>query len=383
MSVYLDFNSSAPIDERVLEYMIEVYRKTYGNADSRTHDFGNQARSIVEEARKQVAFILDINADEVFFTSGATESNNIVLQGLKEYANATGKKHIITSAIEHKSVLEATKALAKEGFEVDYVKPEQSGRISADKVIRLIREDTLLVSLMHVNNETGIIQPVQEIGEFLSDKNVYFHIDATQSFGKLVNELKCVKYNMLSMSAHKIGGPQGVGTLVLRKERYKLPPVKGIMYGGQQEHGIRPGTIPVALVAGLGKACELAAKEYKENADKCKTIKRGMLSALKESGISYRVNGDQNYCMASTLNICIEGVSSEALMLSTKQYCGISNGSACNSNSYNPSYVLTVMNIPVEQIEDSIRVSWGQESDFVETVKAFSKMLSIAKDLVF
>ena len=382
MSVYLDFNSSAPIDERVLEYMNEVYRKAYGNADSRTHDFGNRAREIVEEARKQVAAILCINADEVFFTSGATESNNIVLQGLKEYGNATSKKHIVTSAIEHKSVLEAAKALEKEGFEVEYIKPELSGRISVDKVTQSIRKDTLLVSLMHVNNETGIIQPIQEIGEFLSDKNVYFHIDATQSFGKLVDDLKCVKYNMLSMSAHKIGGPQGVGALILRKERYKLPPVKGIMYGGQQEHSIRPGTIPVALVAGLGKACELVAKEYKENADKCKAIKTEMLSVLKESGIPYKINGDQDYCMANTLNICIEGITSEALMLSTKQYCGISNGSACNSNSYSPSYVLTAMNIPVERIEDSIRVSWGQESDFAETVNAFSAMLSIAKGLV-
>lgn len=383
MSVYLDFNSSAPIDERVLEHMIGVYRNTCGNADSRTHDFGENARKIVEDARQHVASILKINKDEVFFTSGATESNNIVIQGLKTYGQISGKKHIITSAIEHKSVLEAAKSLIKDGFQVDFVKPDISGRISSEEIINLVREDTLLVSIMHVNNETGIIQPVREIGEYLQDKDVLFHVDATQSFGKLVEELSVLKYNMLSMSAHKIGGPQGIGALILRKQNYKLPPVKGIMYGGQQEHGIRPGTIPVALVSGFGKACELAEAEYSDNNKKCRRIKTELLKILESAGVSYSINGNQDYCISSAINICLHGVSSEALMLSSKQYCGVSNGSACNSNSYKPSFVLQAMDIPVEQIEDSIRVSWGPESDVRDVIDAFSNMLTIAKKLVF
>lgn len=357
MSVYLDFNSSAPIDGRVLDYMIDIYKNTVGNADSRTHDFGDNARKVVENARSQVARLLDINKDEVFFTSGATESNNIAIQGLKEYGLREGKKHIITTSIEHKAVLESVKAMEKDGFEVSFLDPDFSGRVSAKVVLNAVRDDTLLVSVMHVNNESGIIQPIQEIGAALEEKGVLFHIDATQSFGKLVDELQTVKYNMLSMSAHKIGGPQGVGALVLRKHRYKLPPVKPIMYGGQQEHGIRPGTIPVALVGGLGKACEIVQVEYKKNQDKCRKIKNILVDELKESGLKYRFNGDQNYCIPTTMNLCIDRVSSEALMISSKQYCSVSNGSACNSNSYKPSYVLTAMGIPEEQINNSIRIS--------------------------
>ena len=172
MSVYLDFNSSAPIDTRVLDYMIEVYRTSYGNADSRTHTFGESARQVVESARKQVASILAIKSDEVFFTSGATESNNIAIQGLRDYAVQSGKRHIITSTIEHKAVLETVKHLEKEGFEVTWINPETDGRIPSQKIKSAVRDDTLLVSLMHVNNETGIIQPVQEIGEFCSEKKV-------------------------------------------------------------------------------------------------------------------------------------------------------------------------------------------------------------------
>lgn len=383
MNVYLDFNSSAPIDRRVLDYMIDIYKNTVGNADSRTHDFGDNARKVVENARSQVARLLDINKDEVFFTSGATESNNIAIQGLKEYGLREGKKHIITTSIEHKAVLESVKAMEKDGFEVNFFDPDFSGRVSAKAVLDAVRDDTLLVSVMHVNNESGIIQPIQEIGDVLEEKGVLFHIDATQSFGKLVDELQAVKYNMLSMSAHKIGGPQGVGALVLRKHGYKLPPVKPIMYGGQQEHGIRPGTIPVALVGGLGKACEIAQIEHKQNQDKCRKIKNVLVDELKDSGLKYRFNGDQNYCIPSTMNLCIDGVSSEALMISSKQYCSVSNGSACNSNSYKPSYVLTAMGIPEEQINNSIRISWGAEESIDEISSSFINLLQVAKDLIW
>ena len=383
MGVYLDYNASAPIDERVLEVMVDVYKNAYGNADSRTHDYGEHARSIVEHARKQVASLLGVNAAEVFFTSGATESNNIAIQGLEEYAHKSGKKHIITTAIEHKAILETVKAMEKKGFEVDLIKPDLSGRINADRVLEKVRENTLLVSVMHVNNETGIIQPVQELGEELEKRNILFHVDATQSCGKLVDEIRNMKYDMLSFSAHKLRGPQGIGVLVLRRKRYKLPPVKQIMYGGQQEHGIRPGTTPVALVAGCGMACEIAENEYKENAGKIKVLKEELVDLLNNSEVVFHFNGDQKYCVDSTANICFPGVMSEALMLSSKQFCGVSNGSACTSKSYTPSYVLQAMGIPIDEIENSIRVSWGPDIDAEDFKVNFEQLLQMVKNIGF
>ncbi|SFT61113.1 cysteine desulfurase [Lachnospiraceae bacterium XBD2001] len=382
MSVYLDYNATTPIDPRVLEVMVNVYANNPGNADSRTHNYGDDARKIVEKGRSQVAELLQVNTDEVFFTSGATESNNIAIQGLLDYAEETGKKHIITTAIEHKAVLNTAKHMQSIGFDVDIVKPDISGRVSADNIIELVRDDTLLVSVMHVNNETGIIQPVKEIGEFLANKDVLFHIDATQSCGKLVEELRKIQYDMLSFSAHKFRGPQGIGALILRKKNYQLPPVKSVYFGGQQEHGIRPGTTPVALVAGMGTACEFASEEYGLIEENNKAIKKELLRILNESGVSFELNGDQEYCVDSTLNICFNGVSSEALMISTKQYCALSNGSACTSKSYDPSYVLVAMGVPVERIENSVRISWGAGVEMKDVLEPFSEMVDIAKALV-
>lgn len=382
MGIYLDYNASAPIDGRVLDVMVDVYKNVYGNADSRTHDFGDSARKVVENAREQVAQLLGVDKGEVFFTSGSTESNNIAICGLKSYAEKTGKKHVITSSIEHKAVLETVKSLKEIGFEIDIIDPKEDGRIDADKLLSYVREDTLLVSLMHANNETGVIQPIKEVGDMLADKGILFHVDATQSCGKLVPELREVKYNMLSLSAHKLSGPQGVGALILKKNRYKLPPVKAITYGGQQEYGIRPGTIPVALVAGLGKACEFAELEYESNIRKYQDNKKVVLKAIEESGLNYVINGNQNFCMPNTLNVSFIGVESEALMLSSKQYCGISNGSACTSHDYSPSYVLTAMGLPEERISSAIRISWGVNTNKEELRKQIEELLNVARELV-
>lgn len=381
MSVYLDYNASAPIDNRVVEFMMDIYKNNIGNADSRTHDYGDNARVIVENARKQVALLLAVPPEDVFFTSGATESNNIAIQGLREYAEKTGKKHIITTSIEHKAVLETTKYMSDHGYRVDFVSPDYTGRVSAEEIIDLVDDDTLLVSIMHVNNETGIIQPIKEIGDRLVDKDVLLHVDATQSCGKLVEEIRKIKYDMLSFSGHKMYGPQGIGALVLRRKNFKLPPVKPIMFGGLQEHGISPGTIPVALVGGLGKACEIAIEEYKSDKADNISIRDMLIEMLDNSGIKYRINGNIDYLISSTLNIQIEGVSSEALMLSSKQYCGISNGSACTSSSYSPSYVLVAMGMSEDDIDQSIRLSWGRNTDVEVLRKNFKKLLEVAKEL--
>ncbi len=374
MSIYLDYNASAPIDPRVLDVMIDAYQNHFGNADSRTHDYGDGARAITEDARGKVASLLGVKKDEVFFTSGATESNNIAILGLRRYGEETNRKHIITSSIEHKAVLNAAKYLAENGFEVEFVDPDESGRVDSQKIISMVREDTLLVSVMHVNNETGIIQPVQEIGDYLKDTKTLFHIDATQSCGKLVDEVRQLNYDLMSISAHKMHGPQGVGALIMRKKRYRLPPVTPIMFGGGQERGIRPGTLPTALIAGFGKACSIAEEEGINHYRVCELIKESILELLRESGVHYTINGDQQYCLPSTLNISFSGVSSEALILATKQFCGMSNGSACNSKSYTYSHVLSSMKIAAPQIEEAIRISWDWDVDLevaLEQIKLF------------
>ncbi len=381
--VYLDYNASAPIDPRVLKVMIDVYRNAYGNADSRTHDYGEKARKVVAEGRKHVADLLGVNSDEVFFTSGATESNNMALLGLSEYAEQTGKKHIITTAIEHKAILNAAKHLEKQGFVVEYIKPKQTGRIDIEDVMKRLRDDTLLVSVMHANNETGVIQPIKEIGDLLEDTPVMFHTDVTQTCGKLVKEIRGLKYDMMSIAAHKMYGPQGIGALILRKKKYRLPPIKPILFGGSQEHGIRPGTTPVALVAGFGEACRVASEEYVHNMQNYRALKEVIVRCLDESGIRYFINGTQEFCMPTTLNVSLDGVMSEALMIATRQYCGVSNGSACNSNSYEPSYVLSAMGIPQAQIENAIRVSWGHDFDIIEIENSFSLLLDVAKAMSF
>ena len=379
MSVYLDYNASAPVSGPVLEEMIDVYQNCFGNADSRTHDFGERARKKVETARQQIGSLLGVRTDEVFFTSGATESNNTVILGLQDYGEQTGKKHIITTSIEHHSVLNACKELEKRGFLVDYVNPDSSGRVNADEIISLVRDNTLLVTVMHVNNETGIIQPVKEIGDRLKDKDIFFHIDATQSVGKMIDEVKNLQYDTLACSAHKLQGPQGIGALVMRRKKYVLPPVKQLMYGGQQERGFRPGTTPVALVAGFGKACEIAEKNVQKNAKSIADIKSVIIKCLMESGVKYAINGDDRFRVDSCLNVSFEGVSSEAIMLSTKQYCGLSNGSACDSKSYELSYVLTAMGLDSSRIEEAVRISWGPDSDKKDIAAQFNKLLETIK----
>lgn len=383
MAIYLDYNASSPIHPDVLELMMDVYKNYIGNADSRTHDFGNNANKIVADARAQVASLLGVKSDEVFFTSGSTESDNIAIQGLRKYGLTHNKKHIITTSIEHKAVLETAKAMQEFGFEVDFIDPEENGIVPASKVLEKIRPDTLLVSVMHVNNETGMIQPVHEIGSALKDKDIYFHVDATQSCGKLVNEIRNLDYDMLSIASHKMRGPQGIGALVLKRKRFKLPPIQKIMYGGDQEHGIRPGTTPVALVAGFGKACEIAENTYQQNEKQAKEIKTEILNLLKLSGLEYKINGEQEKCISSTINLALTGVNSEALMIAAKQFVGISNGSACTSHSYAPSYVLRAMGIPDDLINCSIRLSWGSQTNIEDVKLEVKSLLEVAKGLVF
>lgn len=377
MAVYLDYNASSPIDERVLNRMIDVYRLHYGNADSRTHIFGTDAKEIVSDARRTIADILIVDSTDVFFTSGSTESNNMAILGLLDYALESGRNHFITTSIEHKSVLEAMKHLQEKGCVVDFVSPDSSGRVNAQQILDLVTDKTLLVSMMHVNSETGIIQPIEEVGAALASTKTYFHVDATQGFGKLNDSLRNTKYNMLSITAHKIGGPQGIGAFVLRRDKtYRRPPVKQLIYGGQQERGYRPGTTPVALVAGFALAAELCDKEAQAHMECCQRIKSDFLSSI--GGLNYTLNGDQHYCLPSTVNISFHGVDAEGIFLAVKEDYAFSNGSACNSGSHAPSYVLTAMGLDDDRISEAIRISWSHntEVDFsvlIEYIKSMTE----------
>ncbi len=369
MAVYLDYCASTPIDPRVLNAMIDVYHNTPGNADSRTHVFGTKAKEVVMKSRKVLAEILNVDPTEIIFTSGATESDNTAILGLRKYGEETGKKHIITTAIEHKAVLESAKKMKEYGFEVDFVTPDENGRVAPDKILSLVREDTLLVSIMHVNNETGVIQPVREIGEVLDKKNVLFHVDAAQSFGKLNNELRSLKYNMLSISGHKIHGPQGIGLFVMKRKNYQRPPITPLLYGGQQEYGFRPGTTPVALVSGITEAAKIMDQEYPTIANNLLSTKKRLFQMLDKYKAVY--NGDQQYVLPNILNVSIPGIDAEAFFAAEKENYAVSNGSACNSGSYKPSYVLEAMGLNETRISEALRISWWLEPFSLDAFENF------------
>ena len=376
MSLYLDYNASAPILPEVLDVMIEAYKQTPGNADSRTHSFGANAQKLVQSCRNTIAEVLDVDPAEVIFTSGSTESNNTVILGIEEYAQRTGKKHIITSMIEHKAILQPLKHLEEKGFKVDYVSPDESGRVSSEEVLSLITDKTCLVSIMFVNSETGIIQPVKEIGCALKETDIMFHVDATQALGKLNEEIRSLDYNMMSIASHKIGGPQGIGALILKRGKdYKRPPIKQLMYGGSQERGFRPGTTPVALVAGFAKAVELCEKELASNNKQCSDIKNRFMEAIKD--LPYTINGDPNYCLPSTINISFDGLDAEAAFLCLGDNYSFSNGSACNSSSHSLSYVLDAMGLDEKRKSEAIRLSWNGNTDvdFTEFVSIINSMI--------
>lgn len=359
MAVYLDYNATAPVQSLVLEAMVSVYTDNYGNSGSRTHVFGQRAQQVVRDAREKVARLLRVESREVIFTSGATESNNLAILGLARWGAKHGRRHIVSTTIEHKAVLAPLQYLSQEGFEVDLVPVDESGRVDVGNVLNRVRPDTILVSIMHANNETGVIQPVIDIGESLYDtnNNTYFHIDAAQSFGKMVSELQVAKYDLLSISGHKVYGPQGIGALVVRPHKDVTSRLEPLMYGGGQELSLRPGTLPVALISGLGKASELAQLHHKEWMHQAQQVKDDLIQQL--NGIDYVINGQLCDALPTCINISVKGMDSEALMLALKEDMAISNGSACSSASYEPSHVLRAMGLPLPVIEGAVRISWG------------------------
>ena len=354
--VYLDCNATAPLEPSVQEVVTRWFCQRVGNAGSRTHSYGLAAKRAVETARAQVASVVGASDDEVLFTSGATESNNIAIQGLAAFGIKQNQRHVISTAIEHKAVLEPLEALERQGFEVTLVKPHSTGVVSADSIARALRPETLLVSVMHANNETGAIQPIAEVASRLADHSAFFHVDAAQGFGKDLAPLRSARIDLISVSSHKIYGPVGVGALIARRRRFARPPIQPLAFGGGQESGIRPGTIPVPLAVGLGRSAELARKHASERSDRTAEIRKSALDALTPLGIRLHSNLEQT--LPHVLNFSVPGVDAEAVMLVLKDIAAISNGSACTSQSYKPSHVLTAMELPPEAVSGAVRVSW-------------------------
>lgn len=354
--VYLDCNATTPVEPVVAQAVQKFIADEFGNEGSRTHVYGANARQAVQKARDQVAAVVRANRDEVVFTSGATESNNIAILGLAASGEKTGQRHIVTTAIEHKAVLEPIQHLATRGFDVTIIACDSAGRVSPSSIQAALRSDTLLVSVMHVNNETGMIQPLDEICDVMRNHSAYLHVDAAQGFGKEIDALTNTRIDLLSASAHKVYGPKGVGALITRRRGYDRPPLEPLSFGGGQERGLRPGTIPVPLVVGFGLASELALKHARDRrAMNIKTRER-MFAALSPLGC--KIHGDPSTTVPHTVNLSVSGIDSEALMVALKPVIAVSNGSACTSHSYSPSHVLSAMGLSHSEIAGAIRVSW-------------------------
>ena len=354
--IYFDCNATTPLDPAVCQALSRSFSDETGNAGSRTHEYGARAKKSVQRARQQVASVVDASTDGVLFTSGATESNNLAILGLAAYGERTGRRHIVTTAIEHKAVLEPIEALADRGFDVTIVPPEPTGVVPADDVRAAVRPDTLLVSVMHVNNETGVRQPIAEIASDLDGRDAYLHVDAAQGFGKEFDALRSPRVDLISVSSHKIFGPVGVGALVTRRRNFEAPPLSPLAYGGGQERGLRPGTLPVPLIVGFGVAAQAAIDGAPKRTLLCTAIRERALSAL--ATLNIRHHGHPEHSLPHVLNFSVDGVDSEALILALKDLIAVSNGSACTSQSYDPSHVLEAMSLPPSAIAGAVRMSW-------------------------
>ncbi|MEZ5364338.1 MAG: aminotransferase class V-fold PLP-dependent enzyme [Bryobacterales bacterium] len=359
--VYLDCAATTPLDPRVEAELIRSLREDFGNAGSRTHTYGSAARRAVEQARDRVAHLAGAARGEVLFTSGATESNNLALLGLEAHGRATGKRHIVTSSIEHHAVLEPIRRLEQRGFETTWIDPEPGGWVDPVKVEAALRDDTLLVSVMHVNNETGVRQPLAEIAGKLARSQAYFHVDAAQGFGKEIDELRLPRLDLISISGHKLCAPKGVGALICRRRDGERPPLEPLAVGGGQELGLRPGTLPVALIVALGKAAELADEERNERRRTVSRIQTKLLDGLAAAGV--RLHGDLERLSPYIVNVSFPGLEAEEVMDAWQDLAAVSDGAACTSQSYTCSHVLSAMRLPPACLAGAVRLSWCHLSE--------------------
>lgn len=355
--IYFDYSATTPVDKRIATKMCDCLTTegNFGNPASSSHEFGWKAEDAVDQARKDVADLINANPKEIVFTSGATESDNLAIKGIAHFYHKKGK-HIVTCKTEHKAVLDTCRQLEREGYEVTYLDPETNGLVDLDKLKAALRDDTILVSIMHVNNEIGVIQDIKAIGEITRERKIFFHVDAAQSAGKVPIDMDDLKVDLMSFSAHKIYGPKGIGALyVSRKPRVRL---EAQMHGGGHERGMRSGTLATHQIVGMGEAFRLAKEEMAADNERIRMLRDRLLKGLEHIEETY-INGDMEQRIPHNLNISFNFIEGESLIMALKELA-VSSGSACTSASLEPSYVLRALGRNDELAHSSIRFSLGR-----------------------
>ncbi|MGB8848454.1 MAG: IscS subfamily cysteine desulfurase [Candidatus Acidiferrales bacterium] len=388
--VYMDNHATTPVDPRVLDAMTPYFTEKFGNSASRNHSFGWAAEEAVENARAQVAKLINASPKEIIFTSGATESDNLAIKGVAEMYREKGN-HIITQVTEHKAVLDTCKRLEKYGFEVTYLPVEKDGRINLDDLRRAITPKTILISIMYANNEIGVIQPIEEIGKIAKEKGVFFHVDGVQAIGKIPVDVQRDGIDLLSISAHKLYGPKGVGALYVRRKNPRVQ-LSAIIDGGGHERGMRSGTLNVTGIIGLGKACEICQQEMVEETKKLSALRDRLKNALMSQLDECFINGSMEHRLPHNINISFAFVEGESLLMGINDIA-VSSGSACTSATLEPSYVLKALGVGEDLAHTSIRFGLGrfnteEEVDYVvsrvaETVnrlRELSPLYEMAKE---
>jgi cysteine desulfurase len=355
--IYMDYAATCPVDERVVSAMLPYFTTHFGNAASRTHQFGWAAEEAVDKARKQIAAVINANAKEITFTSGATEANNLAIKGAVEFLHGKGN-HIITCVTEHKAVIDTCKHLERHGCEVTWLGVGPSGLIDLDELERAMRPETVLVSIMTANNETGVVQDVAAIGKLCHARGILFHTDAVQAFGKIPIDVDAMNIDLLSVSAHKIYGPKGVGALYVRRRRPRVR-IAPQIHGGGHERGNRSGTLAVPLIVGFGEAAELAVREMPEETKRILELREHMRQRFEAEIPDAIVNGTLERHLPGTLNVSFAYVEGESLLMGLKEIA-VSSGSACTSASLEPSYVLRAMGLNDELAHSSLRITIGR-----------------------
>ena len=375
--IYLDYQATTPMDPRVLEAMMPYFTHKFGNPHSRSHSYGWEAEEGVEKARGQVAKLIGADEKEVIFTSGATESNNLAIRGVAEFYKDR-RNHIVTTVTEHKCVLDTCRHLEQQGFEVTYLPVQKNGLVDLDVLRAAVTDKTVVVSVMAVNNEIGVIQPLAEIGKICREKKAFFHTDAAQAVGKIPLDVEAMNIDLMSISGHKIYGPKGIGALyVRRKPRVRLVP---LIVGGGQERGFRSGTLPTPLCVGLGEAAEIAMNEMEGEAKRLAKLQARMLKGLQDRLPEIFVNGDLEHRIPGNLNISFAYVEGESLMMGIKNLA-VSSGSACTSASLEPSYVLRALGVEEELAHTSLRIGLGRFTTEHEVDTAVEELVRHVKKL--
>lgn len=381
LPIYLDYSATTPVDPRVTEKMIPYLTEIFGNPASRSHSFGWTAEAAVEEARREVAALINADPREIVWTSGATESDNLAIKGAANFYAESKGKHLITVKTEHKAVLDTMRELERKGFSVTYLDVQENGLIDLETLKAAITPQTSLISVMFVNNEIGVIQPIAEIGEICREKGIIFHVDAAQAAGKLPINLNELKIDLMSLSAHKVYGPKGIGALyVRRKPRVRL---EAQMHGGGHERGMRSGTLPVHQIVGMGEAFKISRLEMSEEIQRVTALRNRLLNGITADMEEVYVNGDLQNRVAGNLNISFNFVEGESMLMALKEIA-VSSGSACTSASLEPSYVLRALGRNDELAHSSIRFTLGrftteEEIDF--TLKLLHEKIGKLRDL--